>query len=944
MSAQHSTLGKPEEVSREQILFDRQVRLWGSHGQRRLRHTNILALGSSVTITEALKGVILPSVESFTIVDDSVVTQYNVSNNFFLTKMDLGRPVAQCLVGSLGELNTSCTGVAVTETISDHLLRLLFNTLYQLSHLGPSKTNDMEQVLTPEQYHSNLQLFVAEHYPQCLSLFNASLPPAPAPALSIPGLPPHLQPQQAQATIQTTSLFDYTLVLVDPIRIPTTLHTILSTFTSTFNIPLMTVGSYSTLSLVKVTYPQRTVIETHFKLHAGATNLYLNRYQLQRFTGLTALALDQQFDYLDEAVPADKSGSRYIDLKAKRSKVPFNLILIRHFMQWRNAGTDTKGMLGTIDAAGTKSFEQFVKSKKWYDEDSYTEAIKGVRMITAVPEYKYALSDFTTVYNNPLIAQPGVSAVVPTQEKELRFQLTENVNETFFNLAPLFDQIQLYHSAVGIDWSQNNDLTHTDQHVLYGDYNHPFWLLITAMRLFVLNFPINQAIGISEDERTATQNQLDPFLAHYHLEFDSIVHHFGGLSASLNNEDGVHKAFGCLPINPSIPDMPASSELYNQVKKLYSHQFELDCGLFLIYLNYVIKTYTAQREAVFASPASSASSNWYSSLEHYLTNLKHVLQVDDPVSYYLHNCREVRVNEALTAFNFSPVDYQTIFAHHTKTDLDKTELIESSNIDATLAPPQPRSLWDLLTTQYILNLPLFYSFTNSYTSATLSKHLDTPVAKRRIREVTKNIQDLFYEGVKNHLIDFYCGAMALYEFQLTSHRFPQTSTAITKTQIAIAPDLYSMSSNLTTALQLHPMSIVTSSAQDEFNTAMVDSNKSRDLTVHLNLSTHRSSGNTDPNQTNEQLLQVLHTSIFNKLTHGASFYDQNGESIDSLPPRIATTSHLFQHQFTELPTTASITGSIASDLILKFSLGQYAVPETTVLFDGLHSRGGAVYL
>lgn len=45
--------------------FDRQIRLWGLHGQRRLEATHIAVLNSSATATETLKNLCLASMSSF---------------------------------------------------------------------------------------------------------------------------------------------------------------------------------------------------------------------------------------------------------------------------------------------------------------------------------------------------------------------------------------------------------------------------------------------------------------------------------------------------------------------------------------------------------------------------------------------------------------------------------------------------------------------------------------------------------------------------------------------------------------------------------------------------------------------------------------------------------------------------------------------------------------
>ena len=42
--------------------YDRQIRLWGAHGQRILSTSHVLLLGASPSGTEALKNLVLPGI------------------------------------------------------------------------------------------------------------------------------------------------------------------------------------------------------------------------------------------------------------------------------------------------------------------------------------------------------------------------------------------------------------------------------------------------------------------------------------------------------------------------------------------------------------------------------------------------------------------------------------------------------------------------------------------------------------------------------------------------------------------------------------------------------------------------------------------------------------------------------------------------------------------
>ena len=56
-----------------QKRYDRQVRIWGTHGQSQLEQAKICLLNASATGSEALKNLVLGGIQGFTIVDDRKV-------------------------------------------------------------------------------------------------------------------------------------------------------------------------------------------------------------------------------------------------------------------------------------------------------------------------------------------------------------------------------------------------------------------------------------------------------------------------------------------------------------------------------------------------------------------------------------------------------------------------------------------------------------------------------------------------------------------------------------------------------------------------------------------------------------------------------------------------------------------------------------------------------
>ena len=87
--------------------YDRQLRLWAASGQAALENAKVLLLnsGSGVVGVETLKNLILPGVGSFTIVDETNVSEVDLGVNFFLEESSLGRWRAEETRKFLQELN-----------------------------------------------------------------------------------------------------------------------------------------------------------------------------------------------------------------------------------------------------------------------------------------------------------------------------------------------------------------------------------------------------------------------------------------------------------------------------------------------------------------------------------------------------------------------------------------------------------------------------------------------------------------------------------------------------------------------------------------------------------------------------------------------------------------------------------------------------------------------
>eukprot|EP00803_Ostreobium_quekettii_P003164 evm.model.scf_1431.4 EVM.evm.TU.scf_1431.4 scf_1431:28857-34969(-) len=101
--------------------YDRQVRVWGAHGQQRLEAARVCVLNCGPTGCEALKNLVLGGVAAFTVVDGARVGPSDMGNNFLVGPNSLGRPRAQVVTELLKELNESVAGSFVEEWPGDRL-------------------------------------------------------------------------------------------------------------------------------------------------------------------------------------------------------------------------------------------------------------------------------------------------------------------------------------------------------------------------------------------------------------------------------------------------------------------------------------------------------------------------------------------------------------------------------------------------------------------------------------------------------------------------------------------------------------------------------------------------------------------------------------------------------------------------------------------------------
>ena len=112
---------KSEASEAKRRRYDRQLRLWGAHGQEAMEECSVCLLNGSAVGTESLKNLVLPGIGSFTVVDGHTVGLADLGSNFFLDEASLGKPRAECVTQMLRELNEHVAGSYVNEDIADVL-------------------------------------------------------------------------------------------------------------------------------------------------------------------------------------------------------------------------------------------------------------------------------------------------------------------------------------------------------------------------------------------------------------------------------------------------------------------------------------------------------------------------------------------------------------------------------------------------------------------------------------------------------------------------------------------------------------------------------------------------------------------------------------------------------------------------------------------------------
>lgn len=101
--------------------YDRQLRLWGDHGQSALERSNVCLVNATAVGTEILKSLVLPGLGAFTILDPHKVEGQDAGNNFFLDQGCIGSSRGEVTMRLLLEMNHDVRGEFVEESVEQIL-------------------------------------------------------------------------------------------------------------------------------------------------------------------------------------------------------------------------------------------------------------------------------------------------------------------------------------------------------------------------------------------------------------------------------------------------------------------------------------------------------------------------------------------------------------------------------------------------------------------------------------------------------------------------------------------------------------------------------------------------------------------------------------------------------------------------------------------------------
>lgn len=144
--------------------YDRQLRLWGASGQKRLAESCIVLINATAAGTETLKNLVLPGIGRFHIIDDALVSPTKADDpfsNFFVFSKDSNH--AESVPKSRAEIATQ------------HLMELNPDVAGSFTAVDSLQHADYHSILSSLAVAYNHLLIIAADLPSCVLLPLSSL-------------------------------------------------------------------------------------------------------------------------------------------------------------------------------------------------------------------------------------------------------------------------------------------------------------------------------------------------------------------------------------------------------------------------------------------------------------------------------------------------------------------------------------------------------------------------------------------------------------------------------------------------------------------------------------------------------------------------------------------------------------------------------------------------
>ncbi|XP_026284162.1 NEDD8-activating enzyme E1 regulatory subunit [Frankliniella occidentalis] len=155
---------KSPEQSEKTKKYDRQLRLWGDHGQTALEASQVCLINATALGTEILKSLVLPGIGGFTIVDGKKIIEEDVGSNFFLEAESIGKSRSAVALRLLLELNPDVHGDSVDEDVDQVLLNNpdFFNNFHVV--IGTALSERTLITLSEKLWECGIPLIVCRSY------------------------------------------------------------------------------------------------------------------------------------------------------------------------------------------------------------------------------------------------------------------------------------------------------------------------------------------------------------------------------------------------------------------------------------------------------------------------------------------------------------------------------------------------------------------------------------------------------------------------------------------------------------------------------------------------------------------------------------------------------------------------------------------------------------